>query len=159
MKYITLILSALCLSFFLACGDDDNSGPTVSAAEQREIDLEKIQQYVTANNLTVREKDDVSIATIEEGSGAQPSATSNVSVRYIGKLLDGTVFDQSSTSVIFQLNRLIPGWQIGIPCMKEKETASLIIPSYLGYGTQGAGSIPPNSVLVFDITLDSVLTN
>jgi len=51
---------------------------------------------------------------------------------------------------------VIQGWQIGLPYFSEGGSGKLLIPSELGYGSQKAGDIPANSVLIFDIQLDSV---
>ena len=86
-----------------------------------------------------------------------------VKVHYTGKLLDGTVFDSSRDNPQAQgqpidftvgVGMVIPGWEEGIMSMKKGGKRTLIIPSGLGYGAEGApGAIPPNSVLVFDVGL------
>jgi FKBP-type peptidyl-prolyl cis-trans isomerase FkpA len=69
-------------------------------------------------------------------------------------LTDGSVFDQSnSAGVSFNLTSVIQGWQEGIPYFKKGGKGKLLIPSALGYGTQGTSGISPNSVLIFDINL------
>ena len=50
---------------------------------------------------------------IREGSGPKPTATSNVTVHYEGKLIDGSIFDSSyerGEPITFGLNQVIPGW-------------------------------------------------
>lgn len=93
----------------------------------------------------------------EEGTGENPTINSNVTVAYKGYLLNGTTFDQSSsTGISFNLNQVITGWAIGIPLFKEGGKGKLFIPPSLGYGNQSIGNIPPGSVLVFDIHLISI---
>lgn len=88
------------------------------------------------------------------GAGANPTSTSSVTVKYKGYLTDGTVFDQSSNiGVTFSLTQVIKGWTEGIPLFKKGGKGILLIPSALGYGAQQQGSIPANSVLIFDIEL------
>jgi FKBP-type peptidyl-prolyl cis-trans isomerase FklB len=94
------------------------------------------------------------------GTGVSPEATDKVTVHYTGKLIDGTVFDSSverGEPIQFPLNGVIRGWTEGLQLMKEGGKAELVIPSDLGYGPRGSGaSIPPNSVLVFEVELISV---
>lgn len=93
---------------------------------------------------------------LTEGKGAKPAATDTVKVHYEGKLLDGTVFDSSikrGEPVTFPLNQVIPGWTEGLQLMGVGSKYRLTIPAKLGYGEQGGGPIPPNSVLVFEVEL------
>ncbi|MCH5226935.1 MAG: FKBP-type peptidyl-prolyl cis-trans isomerase [Muribaculaceae bacterium] len=96
----------------------------------------------------------------KEGTGKQPTATSEVTVHYTGKLLDGTVFDSSinrGEPATFPLNRVIPGWTEGLQLMKEGAKFTFFIPSDLAYGPNGIPNvIPPHSTLIFDVELISV---
>ena len=99
------------------------------------------------------------------GTGAQASANSVVSVLYVGKLSDGTVFDSSEAHgnepLTFQLGTpgIIAGFQIGINGMKEGGERVMVIPASFGYGTEdvkdadGKVIIPANSTLVFGVKL------
>lgn len=97
----------------------------------------------------------------KEGTGAQPTATDEVTVHYTGKLLDGTVFDSSvnrGEPATFPLNRVIPGWTEGVQLMKEGAKYTFFIPSDLAYGPQGVpNAIPPHSTLIFDVELIKVV--
>ncbi len=91
-----------------------------------------------------------------KGDGPMPADTSEVEVHYEGSLMDGTVFDSSyerGEPISFPLNRVIAGWTEGVQLMPVGSTYMLYIPSELGYGSQGTGPIPPNSVLIFKIEL------
>jgi len=92
---------------------------------------------------------------IKEGNGAKPAASDTVKVHYEGKLIDGTVFDSSynRAPVEFPLNQVIAGWTEGVQLMSVGSKYRLFIPSELGYGAGGAGPIPPNSVLIFEVEL------
>ena len=97
---------------------------------------------------------------VEEGSGASPAATDNVTVHYHGTLIDGSVFDSSverGEPATFPLNGVIPGWTEGLQLMKEGGKTRFYIPSELAYGDRAASElIGPNSTLIFDVELIQV---
>jgi FKBP-type peptidyl-prolyl cis-trans isomerase FkpA len=91
------------------------------------------------------------------GTGVTPTTCSYVSVNYKGMLTNGTVFDQTTSSpAAFTLVTLIEGWKKGIPLIKRGGSITLYIPPSLGYGPSANGSIPGNSILIFDIQLIDV---
>ncbi|WDF67346.1 FKBP-type peptidyl-prolyl cis-trans isomerase [Sphingobacterium oryzagri] len=100
---------------------------------------------------------------LQEGTGAKPTATDEVTVHYKGALASGKVFDSSydrGEPIDLGLDRVIRGWQIGIPLMTVGSKYRLYIPSDLGYGERGAGAdIPPYSALVFEIELIGIKDN
>lgn len=121
---------------------------------------ETLDAYITRSNLgSTVTKDPLGFyyQVVSAGTGATPAVTSRVTVLYTGSLTNGSVFDQTGTTpATFNLNQLILGWQYGIPLIKAGGRIKLYLPPNLGYGAQAAGSIPANSVLIFDITLQSV---
>jgi FKBP-type peptidyl-prolyl cis-trans isomerase FklB len=97
---------------------------------------------------------------ITSGSGAQPTREDQVRTHYHGMLIDGTVFDSSyerGEPAEFPVSGVIPGWTEALQLMKAGSKWRLYVPSELAYGAQGVGSIPPHSVLVFDVELLDVL--
>nr|WP_262923638.1 MULTISPECIES: FKBP-type peptidyl-prolyl cis-trans isomerase [Pseudomonas] len=91
------------------------------------------------------------------GNGAQPKAGGKVQVRYVGKLPDGSVFDQNLQPQWFSLGSVIEGWQVALPHMKAGAKWRLVIPSAQAYGAEGAGDlIAPYTPLVFEIELLAV---
>lgn len=94
---------------------------------------------------------------LQEGIGPKPDASSRVTVHYEGRLTDGKVFDSSykrNQPATFGVRQVIPGWTEALQLMPVGSKWRLFIPSELGYGARGAGSsIPPHSVLVFDVEL------
>ncbi|MCW2269107.1 peptidylprolyl isomerase [Pseudomonas sp. MYb187] len=94
------------------------------------------------------------VAEQVNGTGAKPSAQGKVQVRYVGKLPDGTVFDQNQQAQWFNLGSVIEGWQLTLPEMTTGSKWRLVIPSALAYGAEGAGDlIAPYTPLVFEIEL------
>lgn len=77
-------------------------------------------------------------------------------VMYKGTLVDGTVFDQSQAPVKFNIRQVIPGFTEALKLMPVGSKWRVTIPSDLAYGTQGPGSIGPNSTLIFEMELISL---
>jgi len=108
------------------------------------------------------------LVTAEEGAIA-PTKGSLAQVHYTGWLADANdnpILDKKFDSSVDRkqpfafrvgVGMVIAGWDEGVLGMKVGEERRLIIPSYLGYGAQGAGkSIPANATLVFDVKLLNV---
>lgn len=92
------------------------------------------------------------------GVGAEAKPGQSVSMRYIGKLANGKVFDSNTKGkpFVFHLGRgeVIKGWDEGIKGMKVGGERKLTIPANLAYGKSGAPpDIPPNSALSFEVKL------
>jgi FKBP-type peptidyl-prolyl cis-trans isomerase len=88
------------------------------------------------------------------GNGKHPTACSTVNVTYVGKLTNGSTFDQGTIDI--GLDGVVTGWRNGIPKVGSGGVIHLYIPPTLGYGPYANGPIPANSILVFDVTLNSV---
>ncbi|MDH2186673.1 FKBP-type peptidyl-prolyl cis-trans isomerase [Pseudomonas sp. GD03651] len=94
---------------------------------------------------------------LQPGTGTQPKAGGKVQVRYVGRLPDGSVFDQNQAPQWFSLDSVIEGWQVALPRMHAGAKWRLVIPSAQAYGAQGAGDlIAPYTPLVFEIELLAV---
>jgi FKBP-type peptidyl-prolyl cis-trans isomerase len=97
---------------------------------------------------------------ITVGNGTTVASGTKVTVYYVGNLAGGTTFDAlaaPATPFGFTVgaNQVIPGFDQGLVGMKVGGVRQLIIPPALGYGSAQNGSIPPNSILVFQVTLVS----
>lgn len=97
------------------------------------------------------------ITQLKEGTGAQPKATDQVKVDYVGTLTTGKEFDSSikrGEPATFPLNGVIPCWTEGVQTMKVGGKAQLVCPADLAYGPNGhPPAIPPQATLVFEVTL------
>jgi len=146
-----LIYPILLLFFF---------GLLILSCEKEDLKAEEsllLEQYIKDNNITVQPTASglYYIETLE-GTGVMPRLTKQVKVKYSGKLLkNGVVFDQTEgdETATFTLGSLIAGWNEGLGMMKEGGKATLIIPSSIGYGSQGQGSIPAYATLIFEVEL------
>lgn len=91
----------------------------------------------------------------ELSSGARPNANDVVTVHYVGKFIDGEIFDQSAPTnpATFGLDQVIPGWTEGVQLMRVGEKFEFYIPSDLAYGPLGNPRIPGGSTLIFEVEL------
>ena len=151
MKYSLLTLVFI---FFISCESDKKSEDIDYVAKNDQ----EITAYIAENNLEAQKSNSGLYYVInEEGTGAQPTATSNVTVAYTGYYLNGNVFDKSDANGIsFGLQQVIKGWTEGIPYFKEGGSGILLVPAHLGYGNNNYSGIPGGSVLIFDVSLISV---
>jgi FKBP-type peptidyl-prolyl cis-trans isomerase FklB len=97
---------------------------------------------------------------LKDGNGAQPKSTDTVTVNYRGTLIDGTEFDSSykrGEPATFPVGGVIKGWTEALQLMKVGSKYQLFIPPNLAYGPQSPSpSIPPNSLLIFEVELMKV---
>ena len=107
---------------------------------------------------------------VRQGAGAEATTGQQISVHYTGWLYDedaprnrGKKFDSSLDraarpyTFVLGIGSVISGWDQGFVGMKVGGKRTLIIPSELGYGTQGQGGmVPPNATMIFDVELLSV---
>lgn len=153
------------------------------AIAERNADIEKVKseegaqaaKYIADNKLVVKTTPSGLKYVITKTSlKPRPLTGDTVSVNYVGKLLNGQVFDSNIEAVAkmsnldqpgrtyepikFPVNtsQVIKGWDEGLLLLHEGEKAIFIIPSALAYGNEGSGPIPPASTLVFDVELVSV---
>jgi peptidylprolyl isomerase/FKBP-type peptidyl-prolyl cis-trans isomerase FklB len=127
------------------------------ALPQSEAALEKEQHFLTEEKAKpgVRElADGVLLTELTPGTGAKAGPNGKVQVLYIGRLPDGTVFDQNSSPQWFSLDSVISGWRSALQNMPVGAKWRLVIPSSQAYGADGAGDlIAPFTPLVFEVEL------
>ncbi|KAE8178666.1 MULTISPECIES: FKBP-type peptidyl-prolyl cis-trans isomerase [Photobacterium] len=151
-KIIIAVVIAALVAFFLYRSYNNKQ------AAQENIKIG--QEFLAANKLKEGVQTTASglqYLVLQQGTGTEhPKATDTVTVHYHGTLLNGTVFDSSvdrGEKISFPLNRVIKGWTEGLQHMVVGEKVRFFIPANLAYGNNGAGSIPPGSVLIFDVEL------
>jgi FKBP-type peptidyl-prolyl cis-trans isomerase len=95
-----------------------------------------------------------------EPNGVKPKVVDTVVVNYIGTLTNGTEFDNSfkrGQPASFPLNGVIRGWTEILQLMSKGSKWKVYIPSELAYGENPPSpQIPPNSVLIFEISLEDI---
>lgn len=127
------------------------------AVPQSEIALEKERRFLEVEKARpgVRElADGILLSEETPGTGTKAGPNGRVQVRYIGRLPDGTVFDQNSQAQWFSLDSVISGWRSALQQMPVGAKWRLVIPSAQAYGADGAGDlIAPYTPLVFEVEL------
>lgn len=134
-------------------------------AKQKKIAAEnaaKAKTFLAANAKkkgVTTTKSGLQYEVLKKGSGKKPTAADVVTVDYVGSLMDGTVFE--STYDAKEPNKAvlmtwIPGLEEGIQMMQEGARYRFVVPANLAYGEAGAGPIPPESPLVFELQLVKV---
>lgn len=99
------------------------------------------------------------------GTGALVVTGATLVVDYDAYLYDsryqnnlGQLFQTSTTSAccftfVLGANTVIPGWEQGVPGMRIGGRRLLTIPPSLAYGSTGSGPVPPNTAVIFDISV------
>jgi len=136
-----------------------NEAATQKAENDAKANLEKGKKFLEENGKregVTTTASGLQYEVLEMGKGEKPKASDMVRVHYTGTLIDGTKFDSSldrKEPAEFPLDHVIRGWTEGVQLMPVGSKFKFYLPADLAYGEQGAGTIPPNSVLVFEVQL------
>lgn len=108
------------------------------------------------------EEDTYDVKDLKVGNGRAVKKGDRISVHYTGKFLNGRVFDSSiprGEPLEFTVGEsgIITGLSEGVIDMKVGGKRRVILPPNLAYGPSGDRTIPPDSVLDFDIELLKIL--
>jgi FKBP-type peptidyl-prolyl cis-trans isomerase len=151
-----VILSAFLIT---SCGKNDTSGCQPVPVESENTQL---VAYSNTNgvNYTLHSSG-LLYEVVTPGTGMAPNTSSTVSVTYVGRHMNNSIFDSTSTPYTSLLSNFIDGWKIGLPLIKKGGRIKLVIPSALAYSCQGSqrngvNVIQPNEPLFFDVTLTDV---
>ena len=129
---------------------------------------QQIEEYVRANKLTVTTLTSDSIRIIKTLSQPADSAAittgKTVTIKYTGKLLNGSNFQTVSTPAYrIGEKQFLPGVESGLTQLRAGEKAIFIFPSALGYGATGrnrtsaaVSDVLPYSPLLFEIEVTKV---
>jgi len=139
--------------------DTDTLSAAVSVVDESNSD--QSQALFGALEESLNEEGLVSKLIIDDiiiGNGEAAEVGDAVTVHYVGTLQDGQQFDNSNVrgepfSFTLGQDRVIEGWEEGVPGMKVGGERILVIPPEMAYGSQNVGPIPANSTLVFVISL------
>ena len=130
---------------------------------QVKINLKSGEIFLASNKSkpgVLTTSDGLQYKILKKGFGPVPKKNDEVVTDYVGTLLNGKVFDSSykrGKPATFPVDGVIPGWTEALEMMHVGAKWRLFIPPKLAYGKRGAGNtIPPNSVLIFDVVLHSI---
>lgn len=135
------------------------------AAKYEKAEKESISNYLNTHitDTFALESSGLYFRDVVVGTGLQPQVHDTAYVLYTGKFLEGTIFDTNTNpgdkQLIFPVGEglMIVGFDEGITYMKAGGKAQLLVPSSLGYGTQGFYSISGYTPLLYEVELVKVV--
>jgi FKBP-type peptidyl-prolyl cis-trans isomerase FkpA len=158
MKKLYFVVVIVGLISFFGCGKSKPDFLTCTNALPFS-DSAALLQYAADSSITpTKDNTGLFYQIIDSGSNVKPYSTSHLMVNYVGRFMNGALFDSASNSDLMGklLNQLIIGWQIGLPKIGVGGHIKLLIPSAYGWGCTGLGPIPPNAPVYFDVKLLAV---
>lgn len=142
-----------------SCSKDESCSYDECAIKAPASEITNVQSYLSSNGITAEQHCSGMFYVIDQqGSGTKPDGCSTISLRYEGRLTNGTVFDSSAktTPTQFSLSGLVTGFRDGMMQLRPGGKMRMFIPPSLGYGSQTYGPIPGNSIIVFSVELLAV---
>jgi FKBP-type peptidyl-prolyl cis-trans isomerase FkpA len=131
-----------------------------TAAAEKDRALEHVAN-VSANPESIRHANGLIVEPLKSGAGDMPSSTDHVSVHYVGRLVDGTVFDSSlarGEPATFPVKGVIACWNQALPTLRVGTRARLTCPPELAYGDRGLPpAIRPGATLIFELELLGII--
>lgn len=137
--------------------------PPPPAAEKSEAEGQREKYFgaaIAADPAVDWRSSGLGVKILAPGEGAPPQFSDRVRLHYTGRLVDGTVFDDTRAKnrpAELAISRMMRGMAEGVARLKPGGRALLHVPPSLGYGRMPVGKIPPNSGLIFDVELLAVL--
>ena len=162
--FFSLFLLLIGIALLSACSKSDKNDPqsTTSTActltAQYKNDSSATQRalmvaYCNNNGITYTiHPSGILYQITASGDTAKPNLCTSLTMTYTGKLMTGIQFDKGT--ITFPLKDLIVGWQIAVPLIGKGGKIKMVIPSSLAYGPNANGSIPANSPLYFEMSID-----
>ena len=130
---------------------------TYSDEQKTDFD-DKIKKYLKKKNIKcTRSSSGLYYKILEPGEGDLIQLKDEVTFTYKGTFLNGKVFDERKEPLTFQVQQLIGCWKETMLYLRPGGKALIISPPQLGYGEHDLADIPPNSILVFELEVKSVL--
>ncbi len=162
MKYF---LQFITLTILVGCGQDQsNNLLDTNMQEGMDTNMQEGNIFLASNinqDGVIEIESGLQYKVIKSGNSAaeKPSLSDTISAHFHGTLIDGTVFWSSvdmNEPLVIKPSQLIPGCQKILPLMRIGDKWRVFIHPSLAYGEEGRPTIPPNSVLTFEIELLSI---
>lgn len=159
MKRVVIVRNGEIASHFII-NDESFTKYRLSLPERKKIFEEKINENMFAQvgkdfGKAIEAPNGIRYIVERSGSGSRPKKGETVTVHYTGKLTNGQIFDSSVGRAPFSFQvgtgQVIRGWDQMVGEMRKGEKRKVLLPPDMAYGSRGAGPIPPNSWLVFEI--------
>lgn len=154
MKLIPVIVMLLC-----ACAKPGEDAPPPAA----DVSLFARFKASDVSHSAFMPSGGVYVQVLDSGTGRKVTDALTVTIVYTGYMPDGSVFDSNASAsgrpleFVQGFHQLVPGLEEGVRGMREGARRRILIPSDLAYGSMGAPPlIPPDTPLLFDVTVSSV---
>ena len=159
MKFLFPLFLVIIL--FVGCDKDTGCDPELNLnVDQAQLnsDIDSINVYLDENNISTQvHPSGLRYIINEEGIGINPGICDIVTFTYTSKLLSNeSVVEDSVSGIGFELSKLIKGFQIGLPLIKDGGSMTLYIPSGYGYEDIKNSPFPSDANLIVDIGLTEV---
>ena len=160
LSILSLFLLISGISLLSACSKSDNKNTTTACTLKAQYvndssATQRAQMIAFCNNngivYTVHPSG-ILYQIVVPGDTTKPDLCTSITMTYKGKLMTGIQFDAGT--ITYPLKDLIVGWQIAVPMIGKGGKINMVIPSSLGYGPIANCSIPANSPLYFEMSID-----
>jgi peptidylprolyl isomerase len=154
--------SAVVLLAGAACGGSGGASAAGGAATPvpfvGEVERAQFDPSLGVDLTTMsRRPDDMYVQDLTVGTGGVATLGRTVVVQYTGWLPNGKQFDTGQVTVTLGSNKTIRAWEVALLGMRVGGKRRIVVPPALGYGDQATGSIPANSVLIFNMEVLSII--
>ena len=158
---LSLFFILVGIALFSACSKSDNNDPQSTACnitanyKNDSSATQRTQMIAFCNNNGITytiHPSGILYQITTPGDTTKPDLCTSLTMTYTGKLMTGIQFDKGT--ITYPLKDLIVGWQIAVPLIGKGGKIKMVIPSSLAYGPNANGSIPANSPLYFEMSID-----
>ena len=154
------------LPFYLAFGSYERVNIPAYSPIRLEVELlktrteaQQIEDFIAKKGYTKVERHPGNLIIIRTNTATGDTTKSGVSVevKYVGRLLDETKFDEGTSTFLTGSANTIPGFDRALRKLRKNEKAIIIFPSSLGYGKSGRDKILPYAPLQFEVEITKTL--